>query len=92
MVNLIDIKQVARVVKDENGQPVVQVPLDVWEAFVGKEEEKKPSQLQQILNLVQKWENEPEDDMPDEWWDEFQQFLQDNRVNFPDRHLDFGDE
>lgn len=80
MVSLLDMKQAARLVKYENGNPVMQVPLAVWQAVVGEVEEKQPSQKQRILALLKQWENEPETDMPDEWWDTFQQFLQDNRV------------
>jgi glutamine synthetase adenylyltransferase len=99
MVSLTDMKQAARVVKDENGQPVVQVPLDVWEAVVGKVEEKQTvpkvemSQAEAILATLKGWENDPEyQAISEEWWDDFQQFLKDNRVNFPERDLGLGDE
>ena len=98
MVSLLDMKQAARVVKDENGNPVVQVPLAVWEAVVREVEEKQPqttekelTQAERIKAVLKSWENEP-DDKSEEWWAEFEQFLKDNRVNFPDRNLDFGEE
>ncbi len=92
MSDLMDIKQAARVVKDQNGLPVVQVPLDLWEAVMGEIADKpKPSQAEQIKALLKSWENEPDDKSP-EWWAEFDQFLKDNRVNFPERDLGLGDE
>ncbi len=87
MVNLTELRQAARVVKDENGQDVVQVPLGVWEAVVGKEEEravipeKEMSQAERILATIKSWENDPEyQAIPEDWWDDFQQFLKENRV------------
>lgn len=91
MSDLTDIKQAARVVKDENGLPVVQVPLDLWEAVMGEIEPEAPSQIEQILAVLKEWENEPDDKSP-EWWDEFDQFLKDNQVNFSERDLGLGDE
>ncbi len=96
MVDMDKLIQAARIVKDENGEPVVQVPLNLWQDVVGPVKTEsipdKPSQVQQILSLLKEWENDPEHDMPDEWWDEFEQFLQENRMNFPERDLGFGDE
>jgi hypothetical protein len=92
MVSLTDMKQAARVVKDENGQPVVQVPLDVWEAVVGKVEEKQPlSQGEQIQALLKSWENEPDDKSP-EWWQEFDEFLKENPIRLGDPESFQGDE
>lgn len=75
MVSLTDMKQAARVVKDEHGESVVQVPLDVWEAVVGNMEEKKTqlTQGERLQALLKSWENEPDDKSP-EWWDDFDSF------------------
>jgi hypothetical protein len=93
MVSLTDMKQAARVVNDENGNPVVQVPLDVWEAVVGKVEEKQPelSQGESIKALLKSWENEPDDKSP-EWWGEFDEFLKENPVQLGDPDSFPGDE
>lgn len=91
MVDLTAIKQAARVVKDENGNPVVQIPLEVWEEVVGSIKQDLP-QYERIKALLKKWEEEPEDDMPNEWWDEYFQFLKENPVNFEERDLGFGEE
>ncbi len=92
MVSFTDVQQAARVVKDENGQPVVQVPLDVWEAFAGKVEEKSTlSQGEQIRALLKSWENEPDDKSP-EWWQEFDTFLKENPVKLGDPESFQGDE
>jgi hypothetical protein len=91
MVDLTAIRQAARRTKDENGNEVIQIPLDVWEEFV-TETHPKLSQKEQIESLLEKWENEPEDDMPDEWWDDYFQFLKENPVSFGDRDLGFGEE
>lgn len=84
MVSLLDMKQAARVVKDENGNPVVQVPLAVWEvvweAVAGEVFEKQPAQAEQILAVLKSWENDPEfKQIPQSWWDNFDQFLKENR-------------
>ena len=66
------------------GRPVVQIPLDEWNDFAGDAEhnQSQPSQYEQIKALLEKWRNEPDDDMSDAWWDEFQEFLNENRVRF----------
>lgn len=91
MVDMDKLIQAARIVKDENGEPVVQIPLLTWEEIVAQA---KPelSQKQKIMALLKQWENEPENDMPEEWWTDFLEFLKANRMNFAERDLGFGDE
>jgi hypothetical protein len=96
MVDLTAIKQAARVTKDENGVPVVPIPLDLWQRVMGEVEIAVPgqpelSQAERIKALLKAWENEP-DDQTDEWWEQFDRFLRENRLNFPDRNLGLGDE
>ena len=93
MVDLTHLQQVARVVKDENGNEVVQIPLEVWEEVFEEEgtKEQAPSQIEQIMAVVKKWEAVP-DDKSDEWWDEFETFLKENRVHFEERDLGFDEE
>jgi hypothetical protein len=90
MTDLSELKQAARITRDERGEPVVQIPLDRWNEFLS-EQEPKPSQKEQILDLLDQWDNDPENDMSDEWWDEFDEFLKANRVNFGDRDPGPGD-
>lgn len=91
MVDIEALKQAARIVKDENGEPVVQVSLPVWQEVVA---DAIPylSQKQKVMALLKKWENEPENDMPEEWCEHFLKFLKANRMNFEERNLGFGDE
>ncbi len=93
MTDLMTVKQSAIVTTDEQGNPIVQIPLDVWEEFW--HEQGTPStispQNQRILALLEQWQNEP-DDQSEEWWNEFQQFLRDNRVNFRYTDLGLGDD
>lgn len=66
MVDINALKQAARIVKDENGEPVVQIPLTLWEEMVANAVP-KISQKQKVMALLKKWDNEPENDMPEEW-------------------------
>ena len=90
MVDINALKQAARIVKDENGEPVVQITLELWEDIMNSLQPDMP-QHERIKAVLKLWESIP-DDKSDEWWDEFNQFLKDNRVNFPERDLGFGDE
>jgi hypothetical protein len=40
---------------------------------------------------LEEWEATPSD-KSEEWWDEFQQFLKDNRFNIPEQDLVLGDD
>jgi hypothetical protein len=71
------IKQAARVTVDQQGKPVVQIPLDVWQKWLAEDE--KPQQ-ERIRAALQEWDTEAAD-LSDEWWDEFQLFLQNNRLD-----------
>lgn len=93
MDELTAIRQAARKVKDEHGNDVMQIPIEVWEEVFEDEaiEEHTPSQIEQIMAVIKEWENIP-DDKSQEWWDEFDAFLKDNRVNFEERDLGFDEE
>lgn len=75
-MNIQNVKKVAKQTTDEDGNLVIQIPLSVWEGFIAQEG--KP-QIEQIQNLLHEWEQEPENDMPDIWWDEFMDDIQENR-------------
>lgn len=79
MVDMTSLKRSARIVRDQTGEPVVQIPLSLWQEWLA-ESDPEHSQLQQINRLLQSWEDES-DEMPQGWWDEFRQFLKDNRLD-----------
>jgi hypothetical protein len=55
----------------------VQIPFELWEEIVAQIEPKN-EQVKKILAIVEAWKNDS--DYPsEEWWDEFEQFLEDNR-------------
>lgn len=77
MTDLSDIQKAVRVRRDENGELVVQIPLDAWEEFIATQ---RP-QHERIQALLTLWEAQP-DETPETWWDEFDRFLRENRLNF----------
>lgn len=77
-MNIVDLVRNAHTTTDDQGQPVIQIPLQVWEQFVA-EEKPKPSQKVQIESLLQAW-----DEASDEWWDGFSSFVKANRLDFKD--------
>lgn len=76
-MNARDIQHYAKETTDTEGNPVVQIPLHIWQQFTT---EKPISPIKQINSLLHEWEQHPDEDMPDEWWDEFTVFLQENRL------------
>lgn len=74
MVNLEDLQRAARIETDKEGQPVIQIPLKLWEDWLTQGT--RP-QNRQLLALLDEWDAKP-DDTPAEWWDEFQAFLKAN--------------
>jgi hypothetical protein len=91
MVDLEMLRRAAREVVDDQGNPVVQIPGELWRAFlvdhgqlaesdaVGEAQPNTPAA--RILAVMASWD-EAEDES-EAWWDEFDQFLRDNRLNFP---------
>src|SRR5258708_17069212 len=77
MANLEDVRQAARITVDQQGKPVVQIPLDIWQEWL--EQNQKP-QSERIRAALQEWDAQAAD-LSDEWWDEFQLFLQNNRLD-----------
>ncbi len=93
MTDLSRLKAAAEVFQDERGNKFVKVPLRVWQ-----EEVEMPNttiapeeQHQAIKALLAEWRAQP-DDTPGEWWDEFDAFMRENRLQFPDRNLGIEDE
>jgi hypothetical protein len=94
MVSLLEIQQVAHKTTDEHGRAVVQIPLELWEAYAGtipQREQPLLSQADRIKALLKEWENEPDDKSP-EWWDEFDAFMKANPVDFGEPDLGFENE
>jgi hypothetical protein len=81
VTNIMAIRKAARVVVDEQGQSVVQIPLPLWEELLSRVESGEPLQHTRIKALLADWASQP-DDTSDEWWDELQTFLKEHRVNF----------
>jgi hypothetical protein len=77
-MNARDIQQYIKQTTDNEGNPVIQIPLEVWQRFIN---EKPISQIEQISALLDEWEQEPAETMPDNWWDEFTAFIRTNRLN-----------
>lgn len=75
------IQAAAKQTTDENGNPVIQIPRQLWDAFLAEQE---TGQVSQITALLSSWGDEPQDDMPASWWDEFMEFLADNRFKLGD--------
>jgi PHD/YefM family antitoxin component YafN of YafNO toxin-antitoxin module len=90
-MTLDELKKSAKKTVDEHGQPAVLIPLSVWEKFMGEEIELELPQHERIKAVLQEIKENP-DKMSEEWWDDFDTFLRENRVNFEERDLDWGDE
>ena len=89
MTDISSLKEAARIVYDETGQPVVQIPLALWQKWVTQLEPENV-QVQQINALLHAWAEEPED-TPEGWWDDFRQFLKETPLNLESSH-DFTDD
>ena len=94
MVDLNAIQQGVQIVKNEQGDSVVQVPLELWEAILKKIQPRQSDEIPQhekFRALLAAWDAEP-DDTPDEWWDDFETFLKANRQHFSTPDLKLGDD
>jgi hypothetical protein len=83
----MDIQRSARIVRDENGQPVIQVPLALWEAVIGPLEEPEVPQHERIRAVLDAWADVA-DDQSEASWDTFDTFMQTNRFQINERNLD----
>lgn len=72
------LQHAARVTTDEGGNPVVQIPLALWEAILNAAND--TPQYERIKNLLAMWQSET-DDLPDKWWDAFEADLKSSRLN-----------
>ncbi len=65
MVDLEDIKRAATIETDAQGRAVVRIPRELWDELLTQ---RVGSQDEGILTL---FNDSDQDDMLDEWWDEF---------------------
>jgi len=56
MVDLQELQRAAHVETDQNGQPVVQIPLELWKARLAQEAR---SRNERLLALLDEWEAQP---------------------------------
>ncbi len=87
MVDFSKLQHEARITTDEHGDIVVQIPLTLWQELV----KQVSPQHERISALLKQWEAEP-DDTPPAWWDEFDKFLEENRVSFDYLDRELGNE
>ncbi len=78
MVDLNDIQQAARIATDEQGRPVVQIPLDLWEEWLAAQQ--RLPQHERIRAALAAWDASAAG-LSEDWWDEFQAFLRANRLD-----------
>lgn len=80
------IKQLARTTQDDDGNPIVQLPLAAWVDLLNQlEVTAQSTQVEQVKSLLKEWEQDTDDDLPDAWWDDFQAFLKETRFNASQR-------
>jgi len=77
MVGLDDIKQAAQVTTDQSGKPVVQIPLELWQEWLGQGQKPQHERIREALAV---WDEETSN-LSDEWWDELQTFIAENRLD-----------
>jgi hypothetical protein len=77
MVDLEEIKLAAQKKTDEQGKPVIQIPLELWEEWLAGQ---KQSQRDRVAAALADWDRET-NELPASWWSEFEAFLKANRLD-----------
>lgn len=77
------IAQAGRITSDERGEPVVMLPLALWQELLNQLK-MQPPQHERIKAILKQWEAEP-DNMPSVFWDAFDADLKANRTTFHER-------
>lgn len=72
------LRSAARVVRDDQGNLVVQIPLALWEAAVDIADERP--QHERIRSVLAAWQEEPQEES-EAWWDAFDKDLKSSRLN-----------
>src|SRR5690349_8581026 len=85
-MDISTITQSARIATDEQGQPIVVLPLSLSQEIFNQVH-LQAQQDEQIKALLRRWESDPEVASP-EWWDEFDADLQANGLAFAERDLE----
>jgi hypothetical protein len=83
MVNIPEIIQSSQEITDKQGNRFVVVPKEMWDSIL-EALEPPEDQAARIEAVLDSWDQEP-DDTPPGWWDEFREFLRENRLNFGER-------
>jgi hypothetical protein len=95
MTDITTLQKAARVSTDENGEPVILIPLALWDAFKAgfqEPESQQPSQAERIRAALQDVKHQAKEDSPN-WGEEFRSFLKENRFDLTRKSLDLdGDE
>lgn len=87
MIDLTALKQAGKITVDENGEKVIQFPIELWREFEGNSDDPPhPSgenqQVKQMMQALADWGNESDDPEDSEiWWANFREFLGENRLN-----------
>lgn len=90
MNNSIDaIKSAARILRDEAGNVVVQLPLEMWDTLL--QQIQPIPQHERLKALLLLWEAEGDTGLDDEW-DRLDRFLRNNRLKLSKRDMDLSDE
>jgi hypothetical protein len=92
MTDITTLQKAARVSMDENGEPVIQIPLALWDEFKASFEEpesQQPSQSDRIRAALQEIKHQAEEDPPN-WGEDFRTFLKENRLDLTRKDLDVG--
>ena len=85
MTDTVNLPKGAIIVHDLERKEYILIPSEQYEQVENQEK----SQITRIMEVLDSLEHEPGDD---EWWAEFDAFLRENRVVFPERDLGFEDE
>lgn len=86
-----ELKRAVRMTTDEQGEPAILIPLNIWEDYLAEIGGEAVPQHIRIKQSLQKMRTIP-NDKPEEWWGEFDTFLRENRFSIPERDLGLGDE
>ena len=88
-----ELKRAVRMTTDEQGEPAILIPLNIWKGYLEEiEPQKQLSQKQRILALFKEWDEHPEDNGSEEWWTKYDEFMKNNRFRIPEHDFGFGKE
>lgn len=97
MIDLTTLKQAGKITIDENGEKVIQFPIELWQEFEGNSDDVphlsgENQQVKQMMEALANWENESGDPEDSEvWWSNFREFLGENRLHLTRINPDSSD-